>query len=204
MRRFNLILRKQFIAAFCGTLLLGLCSCSAPSYQLQVHMSPQLKQQFKIYPSLEVDVVGINKNEFDRIISYDVDNYFTPGNTLRKSLNPYTLKFSEDSPKTQIMSRDNNLWTLWGRRSADKVMLIVNLPIIIAKGNPDSRKIIIPLENSIWHSDKRYFEVSPAEIIQLTQPAKETEDVADSSSASGAGTTDNKKKTDNNKEEKKK
>lgn len=146
-----------------------LAGCAAPSYNVEVYLSPKFKEQMKIYPSLEVDVVGVNTNEAERFDTCVTDDYFTVGNALRSGTDHFTIMFSEDSSAPKLLRSSHKIWKQFGRKDADQLYLLVNLPPDGSKklSGKDARKIVIPLENGWFDSDKRFFEISPAGIISL-------------------------------------
>ena len=67
-----------------STLLLA-GGCWTPSYYVDVYLSPLLKETYKVYPSVEVDIVGADKNDAERLEACDVDEYFEVDDPLRMS-----------------------------------------------------------------------------------------------------------------------
>ena len=42
--------------------LLMLAGCSVPAYDIEVYMSPKVKEKYQIRPSVEVDIVGVSQS----------------------------------------------------------------------------------------------------------------------------------------------
>lgn len=161
---------KRLSAVFVLTGLLA--GCAAPSYDVEVYLSPKFKEQLNVYPSLEVDIAGVNANEGERFASCLVDEYFQIGNALRSSTEHFTLYFSEDSIVPKRLDSGNPVWRKFGRKDAEQLYLLVNIPQESGKstGPKDARKIMIPLERTgLFGSNRRCFEISPAGIISLKE-----------------------------------
>lgn len=161
-----------------GLLLLSLllsglfAGCAVPSYDVEVYLSAKFKEQWNVYPSLEVDVVGVNTNEGERFSACSVDEYFQIGNALRTGTDHFTLYFSEDSIAPKLLRSGNPVWEKFARKEAGQLCLLVNIPQDSEKSATpkDARKIMIPLERvGLFGSRRRYFEISPAGIVSLKE-----------------------------------
>ena len=145
------------------------------SYEINVALSPKLKEVYGSYPALEVDIAGIDANEAERFAATPVDEYFAVGGALRSSTPHATLRFRYDDVKEHSLSSGDQIWKAFAKKDADRVVLLVNLPPLpetLAKkekpgkeeGKRDFRSVIIPLENSWFSSDVRDFEITPVGI----------------------------------------
>lgn len=160
-------MKKIFILLNVIAISLIFCGCSVPAYDVEVHISPKFKEQFKIYPSLEVDIAGVNENEAERFSAVSIDEYFQINNPLRQGSEHVTLCFSEGNTAPKQLAANDPVWKIFHKKEAVKLYLIANIPAdnAIEKGKKDHRKQVVPLEKSNWFSsNKRYFEISPAGI----------------------------------------
>ncbi|HJE66301.1 MAG TPA: hypothetical protein K8V51_04475, partial [Campylobacter avium] len=102
----------KFILLTFFTLLF--CACS--KYNITVYFSPDLKEEYGYYPSLELDIVGVNESEKRWLENYKIDTYFEVDNPLRKSLEPYTIHFSSNKEPEQLFSEHEKQWKAWNKK----------------------------------------------------------------------------------------
>ena len=150
--------------------LLAWSGCSAPAYDVEVYLSPKVKEKYQIRPSLEVDIAGVNRTSEEHFAAIDVNDYFSPENTFRSGNAHATLHFSEENGAPKRLAKSDAIWEKFAAGSADKICLLVDLPAAAGKKpKNDPRKIVIPLEDGIFKSSKRYFEITPSGLIQLKE-----------------------------------
>ncbi len=147
--------------------LLGIVGCATPAYDVHVYLSPQLKETYHVYPSVEVDIVGVDANGAERFASTSVDDYFRYGGALRKSTPHATLRFSESDIYPKMLDGDADIWdSFGGGEDADRLYVLVNLPPAeqpvsaekgAAKPAVDGRKVVIPLEKYCIFNPLRWF-----------------------------------------------
>jgi len=149
-------------------LLAGLAGCASPAYDVEVYLSPTLKDVYKVYPSVEVDIVGLDANGAERFGATAVDDYFSPNGALRASTPHATLRFSANDVTMKALDGDDPIWGRFAEIKADKLCLLANLPPVAAepagdgaaaKGAPpgDGRKVVIPLEKESVFNPHRWF-----------------------------------------------
>ena len=162
-----------------GALLLA-GGCWTPSYYVDVYLSPMLKETYKVYPSLEVDIVGADKNDAERLESCDVDEYFEVDDPLRKSTPHATLHFTETDILPKSLSTWDDAWDVFADKDADQFFVLVNLPKLPQKPGAkkgrkepkEARCVAMPLEPKNWflqlvwpwYYRVRRFEIVPAGI----------------------------------------
>lgn len=160
--------------------LLMLAGCSSPAYDVEVYMSPKVKEKYQIRPSVEVDIVGVSQSGEEHFQAVPVNDYFTPGNALRDGTEHATLHFSEANGAPKLLPKSDGIWKKFADGSSVKLYLLVNLPLPTdPKQKTDPRKLAIPLESSGWFgSDTRYFEISPSGLNPLKKrPEYSTEEI---------------------------
>lgn len=147
---------------------LVLTGCSAPAYDVEVFLSPKVREKYQIRPSLEVDIAGVSHDAEEHFKAIDVNDYFSPDNPFRGANAHATLHFSEENGAPKRLAKSDAVWTKFAAGSADKICLLVNLPVTGGKKQKnDPRKIVIPLEDGIFKSSRRYFEITPSGLTQL-------------------------------------
>ena len=148
--------------------MLALTGCSAPAYDVEVFLSPKVREKYQVRPSLEVDIAGLDHAAEEHFAAVDINDYFSPDNALRSGSAHATLHFSEEDGAPKRLAKSDPIWAKFAAGSADKICLLVNLPTTGGKKQKnDPRKIVIPLEDGIFKSSKRYFEITPSGLIQL-------------------------------------
>ncbi len=140
-------------------------------------LSPQLKEYYSIYPSIEIDIAAVTPEEADEIREQSVENYFAVGNPVRKGLMPYTLSFSAEQTEPQTMKRSASEWDTWLEKKPKKLAVVANLPRKTGKTLPrkDSRILIVDLKTACLWPDSLYFEVKPGNIVQIYSEPRDPE-----------------------------
>ena len=161
-------MKKFSILVGTAAAIVTLTGCAVPAYDVEVYLSPKVKEKYQIRPSLEVDIAGINRTSEEHFKAIEVNDYFSPENMLRSGNAHATLHFSEENGDPKCLAKSDAVWKKFADGSADKIYLLVNLPLANGKKQKnDPRKIVIPLKDSIFSSNKRYFEITPSGLIQL-------------------------------------
>ena len=123
-------MKKTGLAVFAGALLLSGC---IPAYNVEVYMSPKVKEKYQVRPSLELDIAGVNTADKEHFQAIAVDDYFTPENALRESSKHATLHFSEEDAVAKRITKNDPVWEKFSENAADTLYLLVNLPVSGAK-----------------------------------------------------------------------
>lgn len=171
---------KKICWAVCfSAALLMFAGCGTPAYNVEVFMSPKVKEKYQIRPSVEVDIVGMNESTSEHFSDIAVDDYFTPGNMLRYGQTHATLQFSEENGAPKRILKSDVIWTKFAESNSNKLYLLVNLPNSSGgkKTKNDLRKIMLPLESS-WFEQTYYIEITPSGLLQLKErPSYPTEKI---------------------------
>lgn len=137
--------------------LLFLSGCTY-RHDATIFLSPELEEYYGYYPSLEVDIVGINDSEKGWVSSYKLNQYFQPENPMRSNLQPYTMVFSSDDEKHyHLFSHGAREWKLWKRKGAKELFIAVNLPGVT---DDNARKILMEIRSYIGKRLPLYIEVT--------------------------------------------
>lgn len=140
-------------------------------------LSPQLKEYYSIYPSVEVDIAAVTTDEADEIRAQSVENYFAVGNPVRKGLAPHTLSFSSEQTEPRTMKRNAAEWDVWREKKPEKLAVVANLPRKTEKtlSQKDSRILILDLKTAFLWPDSLYFEVKPGSVVQIYSKPQDPE-----------------------------
>lgn len=169
MKKYMMCLIIFFAAAACA-------GCySRPT--VTAGLSPQLKEYYAIYPSIEMDIAAVTADEADEIREQSVENYFAVGNPVRKGLMPHTLTFSSEQTEPQTMKRSAGEWETWLEKKPEKLAVVANLPRKTEKtpAQKDSRIVIVDLKTAFLWPDTLYFEVKPGSVIQIYSAPQDPE-----------------------------
>lgn len=146
----------------------GLFEPKPREYNINVGYDPSTVESFRVFPSVEVDVVEANDALTKQLEQVDIDDYFDPDNTLRTAMRKRTFCFSEEDNADKKLLKDNPVWKTWlKKRGATHVVLLVNLPRDGAKG-PDMRKLVLPLTSDRWEGDDIDVSIIPAGFLLQT------------------------------------
>ncbi len=161
-------MRKLFLLLV-GSLALTACQSSAPrEYNLSVAYDPITIERFRVFPSVEVDIVEANETTLKQLEQTEIDDYFDPSNVLRDSLRKKTFYFSEEDYEKKTLGRDDKVWKTWlEKRGASHLVLFINLPRDGAKG-PDMRRLTLPLAADRWDGADIEVSIIPAGLLLQT------------------------------------
>ena len=161
-------MRKLFLLLV-GSLTLTACQSSAPrEYNLSVAYDPITIERFRVFPSVEVDIVEANETTLKQLEQTEIDDYFDPSNVLRDSLRKKTFYFSEEDYEKKTLGRDDKVWKTWlEKRGASHLVLFINLPRDGAKG-PDMRRLTLPLAADRWDGTDIEVSIIPAGLLLQT------------------------------------
>ncbi|QSH41085.1 hypothetical protein P0136_09855 [Lentisphaerota bacterium ZTH] len=173
---------KRLLRLLQGTavtaLVLSLVGCfsSAPAYNVKVSLSKDLVKKYQIYPSIEVDMAGVNDIEALRLQSCPTTDYFQAQSTIRQSLARNTIYFSEENWKEKVFPSDSPLWERWDNAGAKQLFIIANIPgqWRVSEGKLDPRRLLLPLDPDSWPNGSDInIVITPAGLI-LTTPLSST------------------------------
>ncbi len=172
--RLTLLIAVTVFAIFLGT------GCAAPSYNVEVFISNKFLEQYGIYPTIEMDMVGADVNEAERLDACDINDYFQIGNALRTAIDHVTVQFSEGNVIPKRIDSSHPIWKKLARKETAKLYFIVNTPQITSKQEKgrDTRKKTVPLEREWWRifgAADCFIEISPAGINKLTARPDESQ-----------------------------
>lgn len=160
---------RTLLLLLIGALALTSCHSSAPqAYNLSVAYDPITIERFRIFPSVEVDIVEANETTLKQLEQTEIDDYFDPSNLLRDSLRKKTFYFSEEDYQKKTLEKHDSVWTSWlDKRGASHLVLFINLPRDGAKG-PDLRKLTLPLSADRWEGSDIDVTIIPAGLMLQT------------------------------------
>ena len=156
-------------AALLALILLTGCNSDAPRKMgIQIAYDPVTIERFRVFPTVEVDVVPTNETTLKQLEAVEIDDYFDPDNVLRDSLRKETCFFGEEDHEAKMLSKKAKIWDAWlDKYGASHLILFANLPKDGAKG-PDMRKLILPLAKKRWNTDEISVSILPTGLMLQT------------------------------------
>ena len=74
-----------------SSVLLPACQSAAPRpYDVSLGYDPVTIERFRVFPSVEVDVVAANETILRQLEQTEIDDYFSPSNLMRDSMRKKT------------------------------------------------------------------------------------------------------------------
>jgi hypothetical protein len=149
---------------------LGLCSC-VTEYKVVVGVSPEVKNFYKAFPSLEVDVAAVSDADAKALQNVKNEDYFAPNSALRARIEPKTFYFTEeDTGRATLRSRDK-IWKDWNKNKPTTIFVIASLPPVTtdgsADGSPDPRSYFEKMKKSYILARTLKIEVDPQKITKV-------------------------------------
>lgn len=175
--------RRTGLTATALALLIPLLGCGAMGrFDLDVTLDHNAFQsELGTIPSVEVNFIAVNRNEFPRWYSYSVNQYWMPDDSMRVTAarqgQTAVATFGEHPPFEKVVSRTNEVWDAWKRKDAMHLIVLCNYPRTAEDkpGEQDVRRLVLPLEKQRWRGyfwgrRRIRFHVSPRGIDCLTPP----------------------------------
>lgn len=161
--------KKKLLFSLMAVLPFIFSACSTFNYK--VEMAPSMKLSSGIYPTFEIDFVGLTPTEKPRMEAYSVDEYFTPDNPFRNNAEKFTMRFSNAWQGPFTLEKGNPIWDKWFKRGVTEVVAISNLPgVWKAKGGTaDGRKLSLPIDKDRWPDGRDVsIQVNPSGLVLLS------------------------------------
>lgn len=153
------------------TAIMPLVFSACSTFNYKVEMASSMRLSSGIYPTYEIDFVGLTPTEKPRMAAYSVDEYFTSGNPFRENVEKVTMRFSDATKGPFTLTKDNPIWRKWFARGVTDVVAISNLPgVWKAKGGvADGRRLSLPLDTSRWPNGRDVsIQVNPSGLVLLS------------------------------------
>jgi hypothetical protein len=141
------------------------CSCKGEMRRFDITVSLDKSDRALgtsgIYPSVEVDAVGVSENDLQVWTDKHVNEFFAPNSDARNDPATYrrVILLGQDQ-QTQTLSLDDKkieaLWDGWEKQKVMYLVLLSNYPRLDTDvpGEADPRRRIIPLTCERWEREK--------------------------------------------------
>jgi len=156
---------KRAMAAL-GMVCLGaaMVGCEGP-YNVVVKLDDKdvgLKDNIGTARAVEINIIAVNDVELPQWEQVSMNEYWEPDNALRKSAKKIVMKFGQDHPARQVLTRQDKAWKDWpDDYKRAHLLILASLPWIHKDqpGGADPRRIILPLNPwmydwSLWPGEE--------------------------------------------------
>ncbi len=114
--------------------------------------------------SIEVDLIGISDVERPAWEGYDLNRYWTEGDSRRANADKLTKSLQTGQP--WVVSRSDPKWQKWLSHGATELLVLANLPgRDFAPGPNDPRRIFLPLSSNRWKTKGGRLEIEVQDTI---------------------------------------
>jgi hypothetical protein len=161
--------KHTILILFTAIIPLFFSACS--SFNYKVEMAPTMRLSSGIYPTYEIDFVGVTTTEKPRMDAYSVDEYFNPENPFRENAEKFTMRFSDSLEGPFTLKKDNPIWDKWFERGVTEVVAISNLPGVwkTKGGAADARKLSLPIDKGRWPDGRDIdIQVNPSGLVLIS------------------------------------
>lgn len=143
------------------TIPLAMCAFMGciSSASVMVGLSPEIKDYYTQYISVEVDIFAVSSAEASKIQSGGVDDYFDPNTTARERADLCTMVFTETKTAPRELLYYDYMWKKWKESKADTLVIIADLPPK-TKSGADGRIMIYPIESKFLFPRKIRLEIT--------------------------------------------
>jgi hypothetical protein len=143
------------LATAVATLFSAGCSSCKPgvpgkpqAYNLQIKLGNTLKDS-----SVVVDVIAANQYDLERLKTYSINKYWSPGDSLRTDIPKTSFSFVSGKDLDSTLARTNVLWTQWKNAGVQYLVVVADLPGVFEEGkigSQDPRRQLLPICNCYW------------------------------------------------------
>ncbi|MEX2217767.1 MAG: hypothetical protein WD749_03325 [Phycisphaerales bacterium] len=159
---------RAMVAVALGAGLLGGCAAGPGKYDVAVRPAEGLRDGAGRIPSFEVDLVGVNPTDAERLRSYSVSDYFSGSDPVRADADRKTLAFTAAKPGPQTLSLKDPVWKTWSSHGATELVVLANIPGVGGSGPNDRRRLVLPLSTDRWKGSDIEIEIQRSGVVCRT------------------------------------
>lgn len=174
--------RRGLILGLLALLIGGVGCMGMGRFDLEVALDHQAFQaELSTIPSVEINFIAVNRNEYAVWYSYSVNKYWMPDDPQRvtpvRQGETAVMTFGESPPFSQVLSRTSQIWDRWRKKKAIYLIALCNYPRTAEDrpGEADVRRVVLPLDKQrwsgyFWGRRRIRFHCSPRGMECLTPP----------------------------------
>ena len=139
-----------------------------------VMLDPEMTKDPAATPTVEVNLVGINKSELPQWKAYSMSEYWSPGNKLRTGAEKHVVRFAQTLPSKHMLDRKNPIFQKWQDKTASHLCVLADLPDMMDSkpGQPDPRRMILPLHPKAWKADSITITIKAGQMVCSPAPRR--------------------------------
>lgn len=140
------------------------------AYNLNVNLGDTLKDS-----SVVVDVIAANQYDLERLKTYSVNKYWSPGDSMRIDIPKTSFSFVSGAQLKQTLPATNSLWAKWKDSGVQYLVVMADLPGVFEEGktgSQDPRRQLLPICECYWPSktEDLTIEVQASGVRVITAP----------------------------------
>jgi hypothetical protein len=138
-----------------------------------VELDEALTRSAASIPTMQVDLVGVNKSELAQWRGYSMAAYWSPGDKLRDGADKYELRFDQTRATSQMLQRTDPVFDTWMEKTASHLFVLADLPGVTDPkgGEADPRKLVLPLSPKAWKLKEKKIVITVRAGQMLCSPA---------------------------------
>jgi len=145
-----------------------LCTSCVSQYKVTVNFSPELKEYFTEFPTIEVDIAAITDSEANELKQAGVENYFAPGSGLRERFQSRTAFFYQEEQGGFVLASRDPVWQSWLLKEPTSILVIASLPPGPSTSpEADPRYMVVKMAKSYILARNLKILVEPERIVKL-------------------------------------
>jgi outer membrane lipoprotein-sorting protein len=149
------------------------CSGCVSQYKVVVDFSPELRDHFNQFPTIEVDIAAVTDSEAAEVQKAGVEKYFSPDSGFRKQFHSQTCFFDREEQYIYVLPSRAPVWKTWLLKEPTSLLVIASLPPdSSADPQADPRYLVIKMAQSFVLARTVNIMVEPDRIVQLARTAK--------------------------------
>jgi hypothetical protein len=141
-----------------------------------VQLDQELTRDAGYIPTIQVDIVGVNKGELPQWKAYSMGRYWSPGDSLRAGADKYEIRFGQTRAAKQTLERTNPIYDTWLAKTASHLFILADLPDVQdGAGRVDPRRLVLPLNPKAWKLKNNTIVVTirAAQLLPAPAPSKD-------------------------------
>ena len=140
---------------------------------ITVELDKSLTRDAGAIPTIQVDLVGVNKSELPQWKGYAVTKYWSPGDKLRDGADKYEMRFDQTRSSSQMLQKTDEMFNKWMEKTASHLFILADLPGVHDPKGPeaDRRRPVLPLNSKAWKLTKKGIVITIRAGQMLCSPA---------------------------------
>jgi len=180
MKAFSSFFRLGLIGSGLVGLVIIFAGCSSckpggppgkpEAYNLHIRLDTALKDS-----SVEVEVIGVNSYDLERLKTYSINKYWQAGDPMRADLPKISFSFLSGNDLDRVFKATDPKWKQWAKSGVQYLVILADLPGVFQDGmigSQDPRRQILPICQCYWPSGTKdlVVEIQSSGVRIITPP----------------------------------